>query len=182
MLDELSRNYCTLGRCKKIYTVLCFLYVIFFLFVIGDILTIIIFSAILAAEYLGIYRHMDMPVIIGPLAWILAGLVTGELALGGIMIGLNILMIIVNLGTIPLAIYANHKYHWLEEQPGFPYFNERFEEQKIDKIQHDIKPEYVTNYENMRKNETDQMKDLDMPVPDVKNESNTPSGGYMDSI
>lgn len=182
MLDELSINYCSLGRCKKIYTALCIIYVILFLSCIGDVLSIIVYLAILAAEYYGIYKHKDIPAIIGPLAWILWSLMTGAISFGGAFVGITILMLILDLGSIPLALFSNRKYRWLEEQPGFPYFNQRFEEQKIDKVQHDIKPDYVTSYENMRKTETDQMKELDITAPGEIDNNNTPTGNYMDSI
>lgn len=42
----------------------------------------------------------------------------------------NLLVFFITIILMALTIYANKLYKWLEEQPGFPHFNERYDEQK----------------------------------------------------
>ncbi len=182
MLDELSRNYCALGRCKKIYVGLLIAYLLLFLYNLGGFISIIVLGAAMAVEYYGIYAHKDWAAIAGPAIWLFFGLASGALPLGGAFVGMTILQIIVAAATIPVCIINNRKYRWLEEQPGYPYFNQRFEEQKIDATQHDIKPDYVSRYENMRKTGTAAMQDFGAAETDTTNRSDSGSSGYMDSI
>lgn len=181
MLDELSRNYCALGRCKKICVGLLIAYLLLFGLNIGGLISIIILGAALAVEYYGIYAHKDFPAIIGPAVWMVFSFASGGLTFRGAFVGMTILQLIVAAATIPVCIINNRKYRWLEEQPGYPYFNQRFEEQKMDSLRHEIKPDYVTKYENMRKTETSEMEDFSKGETDP---ANTPknSSGYMDSI
>ena len=55
---------------------------------------------------------------------------------------------------------ANITYHWLEEQPGFPLFNERAEEQRFDRIQRGIKDQFQQEMERRMKTASDSMSDL----------------------
>lgn len=70
------------------------------------------------------------------------------------------------------------KYAYLEEQPGFPQFSQRFEEQKFDSIQANIKDEFQQSYEKLIKTSTDKMEELDTAPP----VSNAPGYGKMDEI
>ena len=58
--------------------------------------------------------------------------------------------------------YANKQYQYLENQFGFPYFNERFEEQNLDRRQTEIKSEFQQNYERYKKNSSDNMEDINL--------------------
>ncbi|MCM1530037.1 MAG: hypothetical protein NC093_08600 [Alistipes sp.] len=57
------------------------------------------------------------------------------------------------------------KYAYLEEQPGFPQFSKRFEEQKFDYAQSNIKNEFQQSYEKRIKTSTDKMEELDTAPP-----------------
>ena len=69
---------------------------------------------------------------------------------------------------------ANVKYHWLEEQPGFPHFNERFENQLEDQKQTSILDEYTMNYQQRMKTASSEMQDIELPVITEKEDSNDP--------
>lgn len=77
-----------------------------------------------------------------------------------------------------VIIFTNKKYKYLEEQPGFPYFNERYEEQKFDSIQTKIKSEYQQNYERRMKTASENMEELNTAPP----VSNNPGYGKMNEI
>ena len=70
---------------------------------------------------------------------------------------------VYSAGAIVLAVIclrANITYHYLEQQPGFPLFNERAEEQRFNKIQRGIKDEFQQEMERRMKTATDSMSDL----------------------
>ena len=154
-MDEYSTNFCKLKRCQKIYNrvsltyvITCVLYIfaatyLMLLSVSGDSLFLffdgLVFKgAILYCGYMGAYKRDNRYAAAAP---IIASLNTGigaiftnngnylEMFLGG---GIHVDLIVTDLTIILMAltIYANKMYKWLEEQPGFPHFNERYDEQK----------------------------------------------------
>lgn len=72
-------------------------------------------------------------------------------------------------------------YHWLEEQPGFPLFNERQMNYDFDKNQHKIKDPYQINIEKRVKTASNSMTELDftnkctpeITHPDINNTMNS---------
>lgn len=59
-----------------------------------------------------------------------------------------------------LNIKANLTYHFLEEQYGFPHFNERFTQQDEDIFQDKILDKFTMNMREIQKNSSDSMDDL----------------------
>ena len=78
------------------------------------------------------------------------------------MIGFWVFMI-YTVGALILGAFnlkTNLTYHYLEEQPGFPLFNERAEEQRYNKIQRGIKDQFQQEMERRMKTAADSMGDL----------------------
>ena len=63
------------------------------------------------------------------------------------------------LFIIPTAL-ANKKYKWLEQQEGFPYFNERFEEQKNKLKEYNEKNPYEERMKQIQQNSSGKMDEL----------------------
>ncbi len=59
-----------------------------------------------------------------------------------------------------ITLRNNVKFHWLEEQVGYPYFNERALDQEFDRRQMEIKSPYQLEMERRMKTATDSMTDL----------------------
>lgn len=79
-----------------------------------------------------------------------------------LMIGFWVFMI-YTVGALILGAFnmkTNLTYHYLEEQPGFPLFNERAEEQRYNKIQRGIKDQFQQEMERRMKTAADSMGDL----------------------
>ncbi len=61
-----------------------------------------------------------------------------------------------------MNLKANITYHWLEEQEGFPHFNERFQEQEIGRFEWEHKNPYERQADRRKKTESDAMNDIDL--------------------
>ena len=63
---------------------------------------------------------------------------------------------------IVLTIKNNNRYHWLEQQPGFPNFEVRQTMAEMDRRQREIKDPYAVKKEEIEKRTgaTGQMEDL----------------------
>ncbi len=57
-------------------------------------------------------------------------------------------------------MWAIIKYHWLEQQRGFPHFSARFEEQKEDKFQRGIMDQFEQNVSRLKRTSSDSMTDI----------------------
>ncbi len=57
-------------------------------------------------------------------------------------------------------MWAIIKYHWLEQQRGFPHFIARFEEQKEDKFQRGIMDQFEQNVSRLKRTSSDSMTDI----------------------
>ncbi len=57
-------------------------------------------------------------------------------------------------------MWAIIKYHWLEQQRGFPHFSARFEEQKEDKFQRGIMDQFEQEVSRLKKTSSDEMNDI----------------------
>ena len=62
-----------------------------------------------------------------------------------------------------INIKANNQYRFLERQVGFPYFNERTEEQRVEKIRRDIKDPYQREYERLMRTSASEMTGIEFP-------------------
>jgi len=63
------------------------------------------------------------------------------------------------LFIIPTTL-ANKKYKWLEQQEGFPYFNERFEQQKNKLKEYNEKNPYEERMKQIQQNSSGKMDEL----------------------
>lgn len=72
----------------------------------------------------------------------------------------NRLLLILVIALCMLTFFANTKYAYLKEQPGFPHFNERRMDQEFDRQQREIKDEFQMKYERLKKTSTDEMSDI----------------------
>lgn len=57
-------------------------------------------------------------------------------------------------------MWAIIKYHWLEQQRGFPHFSARFEEQKEEKFQRGIMDQFEQNVSRLKRTSSDSMTDI----------------------
>lgn len=57
-------------------------------------------------------------------------------------------------------MWAIIKYHWLEQQRGFPHFSARFEEQKENKFQRGIMDQFEQEVSRLKKTSSDAMNDI----------------------
>lgn len=97
---------------------------------------------------------------------------------------INSLICIITIVLSVVTSFTNKQYHYLENQFGFPYFSERFEEQNLDKRQREIKDEYQQSYERYMKNLSFDMTDINSAVRTVdltKKEDNA-RADIMDDI
>lgn len=190
---EMMANYRALKRCKRIYNIIGIFYAAFSIFyaieslafiMLTDIPLIPVFldgvvfkAATLIFGYSSCYKHKSsfaLYIIIISSCSIIMIKYRISTALNPLYTPLLFLCIF----AAAAIFFTNRKYKYLEEQPGFPYFNERFEEQKFNSIQTNIKSEFQQNYEKLLKTSTDKMEELDLAPP-----VNDSSGcGKMDEI
>lgn len=163
---EYSKNRLSIKRCNRCYNIIAIFYILVFgartfldiysCFLGASLLMLLIaFTsfATLATGFCGVYLHKNIYPIVAPLIGSLRDTFAGSVL--DLVIPLCILCSVVN-------IIVNKKYHWLEQQDGFPYFNERFRVQEIDNSQWNIKDPYTQNYEELKKqdNNNGQMDEL----------------------
>lgn len=84
--------------------------------------------------------------------------------------GIHLVLLIIAAVFAFINYTTNKNYHWLEEQHGFPYFNERFEEQNEDIQQTNILDEYTQNYQRHMKTAKDEMDELPVLPPENNTE------------
>ena len=164
--QEYGKNRLSIKRCNRLYNLIAIYYILVFgakTFLdiyscfLGASVFMILFAfisfAALAAGFCGVYLHKDIFSIAAP---VIAAVHDGFV--GSVF---DILMTICVVCSV-VNVIVNRKYRWLEQQDGFPYFNVRFREQKIDSSQWNIKDPYVQNYEEITKkdNNNGQMDEL----------------------
>jgi predicted membrane protein len=153
--QECSHNRMMLKRCKKFYNAASVFYLVVYGFSIFTSVYFMILAlfdpvylklifiniGILAAGFLSTYLKNDiLPAAASALALI-------DLFCSRFAPVFTPLVIIFSV----LTIMVNRKYKWLEQQDGFPYFNTRFRDQELDRVQWNIKDPYQQNYEEIKK-------------------------------
>ena len=73
-------------------------------------------------------------------------------------------MTVISVLAMLLNLKTNRTYRFLEDQIGFPYFNLRYEEQKLDRVQRGIKDEFQQYAERLKKTESSEMAELTLPA------------------
>lgn len=193
--DEFAHNKMIMKRCNKAYNIIVTIYAGVCLFYAGVALFQIFLGATQSA-FITFLKFLDGIVFKGAL--FLCGfmacykhntkftLFAMIIAVINIFIadGLNGLICAMTVILSLATVLCNKEYQYLENQFGFPYFNERFEEQNIDTRQREIKDEYQQNYERYMKTSSSDMSDIGSVVrsADLVKKDNDIQIDTMDNI
>ncbi|SHM67241.1 hypothetical protein [Ruminococcus flavefaciens] len=153
--QECSHNRMMLKRCKRFYNIASVFYILvyglsiftsayFMILAMFDLVYVkLIFlnAGILATGFIGVYQKKDIFSIAASALAIIDLFCSRFAAL------FTPIVIILSV----LSIIVNRKYNWLTQQDGFPYFNTRFRDQELDRVQWNIKDPYQQNYEEIKK-------------------------------
>ncbi len=182
---EMIENCTAMNKIKKIYNTASIIYII----VIGVYAILILplaFSSPLvnpgmafceallikpataACGFLSCYKKNNVLVIAAFLIQLVSAIINGVsgtfidyILLEGVTgLSANRLILVLVIVLCMLTFFANTKYAYLKEQPGFPHFNERRFDQEFDKQQRGIKDEFQMKYERLQKTSTDEMSDI----------------------
>ncbi|MBR3759688.1 MAG: hypothetical protein IKK47_01660 [Ruminococcus sp.] len=74
-----------------------------------------------------------------------------------------IVIFIISAVLAYINLNANNKFRFLEKQVGFPYFNVRYEEQRVNKIRHEIKDPFQKEFERRMRTSTSEMSGIEFP-------------------
>lgn len=188
---EMSNNAVLLKKCNKIYNIVttiyafvCGIYAIVTAFVIflginsSPLMSafngIILKAALFCCGFLACYKHETKFTLFAVLITIISTLIKDEI---------NSIILVISFALSVLTAFANKKYHYLENQFGFPHFNERLEEQNLDQRQRKIKDEFQQQYEQYKKTSSSDMTDINVNYnPDNASGSNKSVFDKMDSI
>lgn len=73
---------------------------------------------------------------------------------------MNIFIACIAVCIMIASLYSNRTYAYLEQQEGFPYFNERFETKKAEAREFDEKNPFDAASEERKKTSSDHMEDI----------------------
>lgn len=166
--DEMAHNSALLKRCTKTYNIIVIIYAGMCAFYAG----VALFQILLGTTVSPFFTFLDGIAFKGALFF--CGLMAcykhdTKFILFAVVIALINIFLNDNINSLIFAVSVvlsiatasvNKEYHYLEKQFGFPYFNERFEEQNLDTRQRAIKDEYQQNYERLLKNSSSEMDDI----------------------
>ncbi len=191
-IDEMARNAKLMKQCNRIYNtvvtvyaVICAFYagVTLFMLFLGQALNplppfidgIILKGALFFCGLMACYKHDTKYTLFAIVIMVISVFISD--AINGIIAVVTVILSVV-------TAYTNRQYHYLENQFGFPYFNERFEEQNLDIRQSNIKDSYRQNYERMMKTSSADMDDVSTEnnTPDSDGKQNNSDSDLMDSI
>lgn len=192
---EFAHNKMIMKRCNKAYNIIVTIYAGVCLFYAGVAVFQILLGATQSA-FITFLKFLDGIVFKGALFF--CGFMAcykhnTKFTLFAIIIavinifiadGLNELIFAMTVILSLATVLYNKEYHYLENQFGFPYFNERFEEQNIDTRQREIKDEYQQNYERYMKTSSSDMSDISSAVrnADLVKKDNDIQIDTMDNI
>lgn len=94
----------------------------------------------------------------------------------------NIFILLIMSALAIVLTFVNKSYIFLEQQAGFPYFDEKFEDQKFDAIRNNIKNDYQTKMEEYQKHAPDDMAELDLKAKIEDKPEDTSAYNSMDSL
>lgn len=183
--SEFQKNRDALKSCKRIDFIMCIAYFVmcfpvvaisFFRgFIFGLETLILLFFGILANTavfflgYWGCYKKNITYSMAASLVAMVSGIICVALdaALGKSLMFVSTSMVGgFNIGTamfsgllIVLNMYNIKRYNYLEEQPGFPYFNDLIEKQKEERRQFEVKSEYEKTYERISSNKVERISE-----------------------
>ncbi|NLT08875.1 MAG: hypothetical protein GXY08_05165 [Ruminococcus sp.] len=177
----MAKNAMLMNKCKKIcnrvgiaYMVGCGMYIfaatyLMILTVAGDAMFLfmdgfVFKGLILFFGYSGVYKHNDKFALAAPfvaflnlgLTAIIGGTNYMDMFLGAVMQGFEMASIVLAFSVLLAAftLKANRDYRYLEQQEGFPYFNERFHEQD------NAPKEYIPQFEQLCDEKKGSMDDI----------------------
>ncbi|HBB71744.1 MAG TPA: hypothetical protein DCZ71_03965 [Ruminococcus sp.] len=199
--SDFYKNRSMLKKCEKVhntvskvYCVLCALIMLAsFLMIVmsissGEVLKFAgIFLSAGAVWYLGVvgvYKKIDIFSLAAPALALISLLLAKSVNASFIMGAVSELLFIASVICAVISLPANMKYRWLEQQYGFPYFNERQTEHELDMIQSDIKDRYAIEVEEIRKRNqgAGDMEEISAPDTIAVRPQETDRSGYMDEI
>lgn len=166
--DEFAHNKMIMKRCNRAYNIIVTIYAGVCLFYAGVAVFqiflgvtqsafmtfldgIFLKSALLSCGFLACYKHNTKFTFFAVTIAVINIFIPNNL--NGLICAMAIILSIATAS-------CNKEYHYLENQFGFPYFNERFEEQNINTRQREIKDEFQQNYERIIKNSSSEMDDI----------------------
>lgn len=158
----------------------------FFVFLDGIVLK----GAVLYFGYQSCYRHnfrmTFLPFVVQAVDFSMMTAVTSA-GIGGLPAALGVTIDLILLGMYAfltiLIVINNKKYKFLEEQEGFPYFNERVEEVKEERRQFETDNPFIKRKKELERNRSENMDLLDYSQRSGDNGSNDATGrGTMDEI
>ncbi len=187
MIEEFEVNRRAYKRCMKFYQFVGTTYILFALFfggyflgvyaMMGGILILFDFlikEIIVAIGYYGIYKRKVFYLIVSLVVSLMIMIL--QISDGAIILPfIFTLLIIIPTGKV------NSKYTYLENQVGFPYFNERVEEKRMDAVGRSIIDPYQAESDQRLMSESDSMDDIDL-TGDVIEDHPDDRNNYMDEI
>ncbi len=203
--DEMRHNAVSLKRCRRIYNTVSLIYAavcmvyaasqlfmmiltisndVFFLLFDGIIFKILLF----VFGYLGCYKHQNKFVVLAIATSAVNNLISqfGSSYFDkffGAYFNVNHAIFVACIVMSVLTIIANRKYEFLSQQLGFPYFNQRYEEYKLDATQNNIKSTFQQNYERRQKTSSDSMDDfIDANISQDNGDKDEQSSYEMEDI
>ncbi|MBQ3916009.1 MAG: hypothetical protein II690_05415 [Ruminococcus sp.] len=193
LVHEFAENFKSLQRCETIYNKISWLYIamplmnLFFgivimvgasydaLFVL--IMQLLIYPFVGYHGWMSCYKKNDFSAMSAPTAiaincivllvgsFLVEGKIFGRVPFNSVLFALipNVISLAASGFSCVLTLRANAKYRWLEQQVGFPYFNERNEEHKMDMRQFDIIDPYQVEINRLKKTAREDMPDMESP-------------------
>lgn len=190
--SNFAANYTSMKKCSKIFNVIplvyvgiCISYLAYSsawmmglsydsLFVFFD--GLIISPLICYLGFRGAYKKHDLAVMAAPVILLLnlfilllasknmTGKVYGYTSLNVAMFEFYacLVMFITSSVLAFINMKTNIQYRYLEKQVGFPFFNERVEEQRVNKIRREIKDPFQVEYEKRMRTASTEMTDLEI--------------------
>ncbi len=177
-----AKNLIMLKKCQKIYT---FIFWVYFVSCVPTALITLIYGTMALANNIGSISGFSVTMVL-LLALFATGLLSvykKETKFTYLPIPVALLLTLINsfddmfflnaltlysMGTIHIVIavacsvlltFTHKKYHYLEQQEGFPYFNERFEENKNKLTEYENNNPYQHNLDRY-KNSSGKMDEI----------------------
>ena len=179
--SKMTKYKASSDRIGKTYLIVCgsLLFITFGCMLITAnleaMLDMVLLVAMFVLGYGGVYRRSSCFAAAAPVTALLGIVIAGSLDF------LYFLLLPLSLLLMILTFRANKLYEYLSNQPGFPQFDELFEESKIrsEKAARE-KEEYFERFKAMALSDSN---DFGEPAAGITEKPSMPeNGGYMDSI
>lgn len=163
----------SMAKCRKTYTIVPFVYIGMCLFYMMFSFTYlcldgsIISPIVCIFGFIGAYKKHDLSVLAAP-ALLLLNLVFKAISPNSPKISFYfcLLLFISSCVLAYINMKTNIKYHYLEKQVGFPFFNERVEEQRVNKIRREIKDPFQDEYDRRMRTSSSEMGSIELKETD----------------